>query len=80
MSKEKGRIPKNCQGLILKQNIKRGTGYYKAVIPMNYNVKSCDMFFYSNNGVVRFISTDLKRATIIAELIKENLKIDFKIE
>jgi hypothetical protein len=80
LSKERVKIPKNCKGSVLKKKIKQGTGYYKAVIPMSYKVKSCDMFFYSDKGVVRLLNTDLKRATIIADLIKETLGLGYNIE
>jgi hypothetical protein len=80
LSQEKVRIPKNCKGILLKQKQKQGMGYYKAVIPMSYNVSSCDMFFYSDNGVVRIINTDLKRAVRIAEFIKTNLGIEYLVK
>lgn len=80
LSNERVMIPKNCKGLVLKQRIKQGTGYYKTVIPMNYDVKSCDMFFYSDKGVVRLLNTDIHRAKIIADLISETLSISYSVE
>jgi hypothetical protein len=73
-------IPSNCKGLFIKQKVKQGTGYYKAVIPVSYKVKSCEMFFYSDKGIVRFLNTDLNRAIIIADMLKETLHLNYKVE
>jgi len=80
LSKDKVHIPVDCKGLMIKQKLKQGTGYYKAVIEMNYDVKSSDMFFYSDRGFVRLINTDHARALKIAEFIKENLRIEYYIQ
>jgi len=79
-SREKIKIPWHCDCIIIKQKIKSGTGYYRAIIPVRYKFKSCDIFFHSETGIVRLINTDLKRAIKIAELLKDVLKIEYVID
>jgi len=80
LSSEKVRIPRNCDKILIKQKNKTGTGYYRAVLPVDYKLKSFDMFFHSDSGVVRFMNTDCSRALKIAEFFKSNLKIDYTLE
>jgi hypothetical protein len=80
LSKEKVRIPQNCDRILIKQKNKRGTGYYRFVIPVGYNFKSFDMFFHSETGIVRLINTDYKRAIKIAEFLKSSIKLDYTLE
>jgi hypothetical protein len=80
LSSEKIKIPGNCDKIFIKQKDKRGTGYYKFVLPVSYNFKSFDMFFHSETGVVRLINTDHKRAIKIAEFFKSNLKFEYIFE
>jgi hypothetical protein len=80
LSIEKIKIPHNCTRIIIKQKNKRGTGYYRFVIPVSYNFKSFDLFFQSETGIVRLINTDYNRAIKIAEILKDILKIDYTID
>lgn len=79
LSNEKIRIPGNCDKLLIIEKQKRGTGYYRLVLPVNYTFKSSDIYFHSEKGVVRLINTDKPRALRIAEFIKLNLKIDYSL-
>jgi len=80
LSSEKIKIPGNCDKIFIKQKDKRGTGYYKFVLPVSYSIKSFDMFFYSKTGTVRLINTDYKRAIKIAEFFKATLKLEYILE
>jgi hypothetical protein len=80
LSSEKVRIPHDCDKIYIKQKNKRGTGYYRSVLPVSYSFKSYDMFFHSETGIVRLINTDCSRAIKIAEFFKSNLKLDYTLE
>lgn len=80
LSNEKVKIPHNCDKIFIRQKNKTGTGYYRSVLPVNYSLKSFDMFFHSDSGLVRFINTDCSRAIKIAEFFKSNLKLDYTLE
>ncbi len=79
MSDEVVKVPKECDGLIIKQRVKKGTGHIDLVIPVSYKFKSGDMFFLSNRGLVRLINTDTKQAIKIAEIVKEEFNRDYKL-
>jgi len=76
LSREKIKIPRNCDRIIVKENNKKGTGYYRFVLPVSYVFKSYDMFFCSESGVIRLINTDYKRAMKIAEFFNSCLKLE----
>lgn len=80
LSNEKIQIPHGCDKIFIKEKSKTGTGYYRAVLPVNYKFKSYDMFFHSDKGVVRLLNTDCNRAIKIAEFFKANLKLDYILE
>jgi hypothetical protein len=80
LSNEKIHIPYGCDKIFIKEKNKTGTGYYRSVLPVNYNFKSYDMFFHSDKGAVRLINTDCSRAIKIAEFFKSNLKLDYTLE
>jgi hypothetical protein len=80
MSSEKIKIPGNCDNIFIRQKNKKGTGYYRSVLPVNYKFKSFDIFFHSESGSVRIINTDCARAIKIAEFLKSNLKLDYTLE
>ena len=63
-----------------KEKTKRGTGYYRFVLPVSYNFKSYDMFFHSETGIIRLINTDCRRAIKIAEFFKSKVKLDYTLE
>ncbi len=80
LSREKIKIPMNCTGILIKQRNKRGTGYYRLVLPVSYNFNSFDMFFISGQCFVRLINTDYNRAIKIAGFLKSNLKLGYVLE
>jgi hypothetical protein len=79
LSNERIRIPGNCDKILIIEKQKRGTGYYRFVLPLNYSFKSSDMYFHSDNCMVKLINTDHSRALRIAEFIKMNLKIEYSL-
>lgn len=80
LSREKVNIPKKCDGIIIKQKRKTGTGHFRFVLPVSYNFKSFDMFFHSKTGLVRLINTDYKSAIKIAEFFKSNYNLEYTLE
>ncbi len=79
MSDDLVKIPKLCEGLIIKQKNKKGTGHIDLVIPVSYNLKSGDMYFLTNRGLVRLINTDIKLAIKIGDIIKDEFNIEYKL-
>lgn len=79
-SSEAVRIPENCTGIIIKGKMKKGTGYYRFVLPVSYYFKSFDMFFRSEKGLVRLINTDYYRAIKIAGFFKSAAGFEYILE
>lgn len=80
LSREKVNIPHDCNRILIKQKNKKGTGYYRFVLPVTYSFKSCDIFLCSESKVVRLINTDYSRSLKIAEFIKSNFNIEYILE
>ena len=80
LSREKVNIPHDCNRILIKQKNKKGTGYYRFVIPVTYSFKSYDMFLCSESKVVRLINTDYSRSLKIAEFFKSNFNIEYILE
>jgi hypothetical protein len=80
LSREKINIPHDCNRILIKQIKKKGTGYYRFVLPVTYSFKSYDMFLCSESGIVRLINTDYSRSLKIAEFIKSNFNIEYILE
>jgi hypothetical protein len=79
LSDEVVRVPKDCNELIIRQKNKENTGYLGLVVPVNYTLKAGDLFFRRDKNLVRLMNTDPKRAVKIAEIIKEEFHLDYKI-
>ncbi len=79
LSDEVVRVPKDCKEVIIRQKNKENTGHFGLVIPVNYVLKTGDLFFNREKGLVRLMNTDPKRAVKIAEIIKEEFHLDYKI-
>jgi len=80
LSREKVNIPLDCNRILIKQKNKKGTGYYRFVLPVTYTFKSYDMFLCSESKVVRLINTDYSRSLKIAEFFKSNFNIEYILE
>lgn len=80
LSREKIKIPHNCKGILIRRKIKKGTGYYRFILPVSYTFTSLDMFFYSESGLVRIINTDYSRALKIAGFLKSDLNLGYILE
>jgi hypothetical protein len=48
----------------------------QAVVKFGYRIKSCDLYFASDHGLVKIMSTDEERAKKIAGLIRDHLGVD----
>jgi mRNA-degrading endonuclease HigB of HigAB toxin-antitoxin module len=77
LSKDQIRIPKQAKQVIIMQKTKTGKRYIQAVVGFGYRLKSYDIFFDSDKGLVRIMNTDHERALKIAGFIKEQLSIDY---
>jgi hypothetical protein len=80
LSREEVKIPPSTSQVMIKQKSKEGRGYIQGAVGFGYKIKSCDVYFESNNRMIRIINTDYKRAIKIAELLKETLSIDYLIK
>jgi len=80
LSREKINIPSGCNRILIKQKNKKGTGYYRLVLPVTYSFKSYDMFLCSQSGAVRLINTDYSRSLKIAAFFKTNFNIEYTLE
>ena len=73
LSRDQIRIPVKTRQVIIKESTKSGRGYMQGVVKFGYRIKSCDVFFESDKGLVRILNTDYERALKIAGFIKEEL-------
>ena len=80
LSKDQIRIPSQASRVLIKQTTKRGKGYMQAVVKFGYRIKSCDVYFESDRGLVRILNTDYDRALKIAGLIKDQLDLDYHLQ
>ncbi len=79
-SQEKIKIPGRCTRILICGKMKKGTGYYRYILPVTYIFKSYDMVFCGELGMTKILNTDYSRALKVAEFLKENLKINYRIE
>ncbi|MCJ7717482.1 MAG: hypothetical protein MUO54_13315, partial [Anaerolineales bacterium] len=77
LTKDQIRIPKGATQVIIKQKTKIGKGYIQAAVGFGYRIRSCDVYFSSEKGLVSIIHTDYERAVKIADLIKDHLGLDY---
>ena len=80
LSKDQIRIPKQAKQVIIMQKTKTGKRYVQAVVGFGYRLKSYDIFFDSEKGLVRIMNTDYERSLKIAGFIKEELGIDYILQ
>jgi hypothetical protein len=79
-SQEKIKIPGRCTRILICGKMKKGTGYYRYVLPVTYMFKSYDMVFCGELGMTKILNTDYSRALKVSEFLKETLKIDYRFE
>jgi len=78
-SQEKIKIPGRCTRILICGKMKKGTGYYRYILPVTYVFKSYDMVFCGELGMTKIMNTDYTRSLKVAEFLKENLKIDYRV-
>jgi len=78
LSKDQIRIPLKASRVIIKQSTKSGKGYMHGVVKFGYRIKSCDVYFETDKGLVRILNTDYERALKIAGFIKDHLGLEYK--
>ena len=59
---------------------KQGRGYFQGAVGFSYRIQSSDLYLTNDRGAVKIISTDHKRAIKIAEILKDQLKLDYSIK
>lgn len=79
LSKDQIKIPNPVSGILIKQSTKNANGYIQGVVKFGYRIKSCDVYFESERGLVRIMNTDQERALKIAALLKDQLGLDYKL-
>ena len=72
------RIPAQARRVLIKQSTKTASSYVQAVVKFGYRIKSCDLYFEAQHGLVKIMSTDHERAEKIAGLIKDHLGLDYE--
>lgn len=80
LSKDQIRIPLQASQVVIKQTTKSGKGYMQGVVKFGYRIKSCDVYFESDKGLVRILNTDYERALKIAGFIKDQLGLDYYLQ
>jgi len=80
LSKDTIRIPSQASQVVIKQTTKSGSGYMHGVVKFGYRIKSCDVYFESERGLVRILNTDYDRALEIAGFIKDQLGLDYSLQ
>jgi len=78
LSKEQIRMPTKAKRVLIKESTKTASSYVQAVVKFGYRIKSCDLYFESERGLVKIMSTDDERAKKIAWLIKGHLGVDYE--
>lgn len=80
LSKDRVKIPEKANHMLIQQKIKQGRGYIQGAVGFAYNLQSSDLYFTTDRGAVKIISTDNTRAVKIAEILKDQLKLDYSIK
>jgi len=78
VSKEQIRIPTRAKRVLIKESTKTASSYVQSVVRFGYRIKSCDLYFESEHGLVKIMSTDGERGLKIAGLIKDHLGLEYK--
>jgi len=78
LSKEQIRVPSQARRVLIKESTKTASSYVQAVVKFGYRIKSCDLYFESDRGLVKIMSTDAERAGKIAGLIRDHLGVDYE--
>ena len=78
LSREQIRVPGQARRVLIKERTKTASSYMQAVVKFGYRIKSCDLYFESDQGLVKIMSTDAERAGKIAGLIRDHLGVDYE--
>lgn len=80
LSKDIIKIPDRANHILIQEKSKKGKGYFQGAVGFSYRIVSSDLYFTNERGAKKIISTDHKRAIIIAELLKSELNLDYSIK
>lgn len=80
LSKNRIKIPDKVNHILIQEKSKQGKGYFQGAVGFSYGILSSDVYFTNDRGAKKIISTDQKRAIKIAEILKDQLKIEYTIK
>ena len=80
LSKERIKIPDNANHILIQEKPKQGRGYFQGAVGFSYRIQSSDLYLTNDRGAVKIICTDHERAIKIAEILKDQLKLDYSIK
>jgi len=80
LSKDRIKIPNKVNHILIQEKTKQGKGYFQGAVGFSYRIQSSDLYFANDRGAVKIISTDYERAIKIAEILKDQLKLDYSIK
>lgn len=80
LSRDIVKVPKKVTQILIQEKPKKARGYIQAAVGFTYMIQSSDLYFTSERGAVKIISTDHERAIKIAEILKEQLKLNYSIK
>ena len=80
LSRDVVKVPVNVTRVLIHEKTKKGLGYIQAAVGFTYMLKSSDIYFSSEGGLVKVISTDQERAIKIAHLLKDALNLNYMIQ
>lgn len=80
LSRDIIKIPDRANHILIQEKSKQGKGYFQGAVGFSYRIVSSDLYFTNERGVKKIISTDHKRAIIIAELLKSELNLEYSVK
>ena len=80
LSKDIVKVPRKVNQVLIQEKPKQVQGFIQAAIGFTYTLKSSDIYFSSESGAVKIISTDHERAIKIAEILKDQLNLNYSIK
>jgi len=80
LSRERIRIPKDLNGILVQKKEKQGRGYVQGVVGFSYQLQARDLYFATERGLVKILSTDHNRAIRIAEFLGAQLGCGYSVK
>ena len=80
LSRDRIRIPRNLSGILVRKKEKQGKGYVQGVVGFSNALQARDLYFVTDRGLVKILSTDQERAIRLAEFLGEELGIGYSVK